>query len=187
MQRPALRLVFAAWPAAAWCVEPGAWACCLIPTLLRILVFPAPQWGAAFRLAGDAEQRQRTWRYLEWRCVRAGRQLKRALGTSCCGQHAARSSLAESGRQAATPAPLPHPPPASRLHTPCPRREKQYDQRALVPVFTPASGEAPALTALTFIATADRARNPHSLGPAPLADVAHQIATARGPSGPNHE
>ncbi|PRW58191.1 Cation transport regulator 2 isoform B [Chlorella sorokiniana] len=90
----------------------------------------AVTWGAAFKLAGDAQQRQTTLEYLEW-------------------------------------------------------REKQYDQRALVDVHT-ADG-AVALQALTFIATADTSRNPNYLGPAPLEDIAHQIATARGPSGPNWE
>lgn len=112
----------------------------------------AVTWGAAFRLAGDVEQRRRTWHYLEW-------------------------------------------------------REKQYDQRAQVTVYCPALGSTagldgssggsddtrseeegvPALTALTFIATSDRSRNPNYLGPAPLEAIAHQIATCRGPSGPNHE
>lgn len=110
----------------------------------------AVTWGAAFRLAGDAEQRRRTWQYLEW-------------------------------------------------------REKQYDQRAQVTVYCPALGSAasadgsggsgsgseeegvPVLTALTFIATSDRSRNPNYLGPAPLEAIAHQIATSRGPSGPNYE
>ncbi|KAI7837330.1 hypothetical protein COHA_008845 [Chlorella ohadii] len=91
----------------------------------------AVTWGAAFKLAGDAQQRQATLEYLEW------------------------------------------------------RQEKQYDHRALVDVHT-ADG-AVALQALTFIATADTSRNPNYLGPAPLEDIAHQIATARGPSGPNWE
>ena len=93
----------------------------------------AVTWGAAFKLAGDSEQRQRTLQYLEW-------------------------------------------------------REKQYDVRAHVDVFTAAGGDAaPVLTALTFIASPDRQRNPNYLGPAPLEDIAHQIATASGPSGPNYE
>lgn len=67
-------------------------------------------------------------------------------------------------------------------------REKQYDLRLKVPVYTAATGaRQPRLVALTFVATADRAANPNFLGPAPLEEVARQIATARGPSGPNSE
>lgn len=79
-------------------------------------------------------------------------------------------------------------------------REKQYDLRAEVQVYAggphadvntaaaaASEAAAPALTALTFIATADRSRNPNYLGPAAPAQVAAQIASARGPSGPNYE
>lgn len=50
-----------------------------------------------------------------------------------------------------------------------------------------AGSEAPAVTALTYIATPNRERNPNYLGPAPLGAIADQIATAAGPSGPNFE
>ena len=41
--------------------------------------------------------------------------------------------------------------------------------------------------ALTWIATSDRAKNPNYLGPLPLHQLAAQIATCAGPSGPNSE
>jgi len=67
-------------------------------------------------------------------------------------------------------------------------REKQYDQRAYVDVFTAADEHSPVVPgALTFIATPDTTANPNYLGPAPLEDIAQQIATAAGPSGPNYE
>jgi hypothetical protein len=67
-------------------------------------------------------------------------------------------------------------------------REKQYDLREIVPVFTPEGGDAhPRLTALVYIATADRAANPNYLGPAPVEEVAAQIARCSGPSGPNSD
>lgn len=34
---------------------------------LRSVLHPILQWGAAFKLAGDAQQRQATLEYLEWR------------------------------------------------------------------------------------------------------------------------
>ncbi len=72
-----------------------------------------------------------------------------------------------------------------RMHVCC--REKQYDLRIKIPVYTVGSGTQPHLVALTYVATADRTANPNYLGPAPLDDVARQIATACGPSGPNYE
>lgn len=44
--------------------QPWSYAHGAAPLSLPLLL---PQWGAAFRLAGDAAQRHRTWHYLEWR------------------------------------------------------------------------------------------------------------------------
>ena len=41
--------------------------------------------------------------------------------------------------------------------------------------------------ALVYIASEDRARNKNYLGPATVAELAAQIASAHGPSGPNAE
>ena len=62
-------------------------------------------------------------------------------------------------------------------------REKQYDQRAFLDVYHP-DGSLAFPRALTYIATCSPA-NQNWLGPAPLDEVAHTIAHARGPSGPN--
>mmetsp|Transcript_38883 Transcript_38883/g.110042 ORF Transcript_38883/g.110042 Transcript_38883/m.110042 type:complete len:174 (-) Transcript_38883:873-1394(-) len=68
-------------------------------------------------------------------------------------------------------------------------REKQYDKRVHVDIFTEQSGEdVPAVRgALTFLASPDLNANPNYLGPAPLGSIAHQIAHSRGPSGPNFQ
>ena len=68
-------------------------------------------------------------------------------------------------------------------------REKQYDLRVYVDVFSEESGDTkPAVKgALTFIATPDKEANPNWLGSASLDSIAEQIAAARGPSGPNYE
>jgi cation transport regulator ChaC len=66
-------------------------------------------------------------------------------------------------------------------------REKQYDHRAYVDVFTDSEERPTVPGALTFIATPDTLANPNYLGPAPLDAIARQIATSRGPSGPNYE
>ncbi|GBG62055.1 hypothetical protein CBR_g28532 [Chara braunii] len=49
------------------------------------------------------------------------------------------------------------------------------------------SPEKPVARVLVYIASEDRTRNVYYLGPAPLHDIAKQIATAVGPSGPNYE
>lgn len=68
-------------------------------------------------------------------------------------------------------------------------REKQYDLRVHVDIYTSEGGdESPVVKGcLTFIASADKAANPNYLGPAPLDSIAHQIARSHGPSGPNFE
>lgn len=64
-------------------------------------------------------------------------------------------------------------------------REKQYDGREYLDIYTGESDKEPALThCLTFIATNKKA-NKQWLGPASLESVAQQIAYATGPSGQN--
>ena len=67
-------------------------------------------------------------------------------------------------------------------------REKQYDLRVRVDVFGKESSEQPVVKgALTYIASEDRTKNLNYLGTAPAEVIAQQIASAAGPSGPNHE
>lgn len=40
---------------------------------------------------------------------------------------------------------------------------------------------------LRYIASPNKISNQNYLGPAPLKEIAHQIAKAKGPSGPNYE
>lgn len=64
-------------------------------------------------------------------------------------------------------------------------REKQYDGRERLDVYTSDSDSEPALrNVLTFVATS---QSLNWLGPASVESVAQQIAAATGPSGPNHE
>ncbi|KAL3681268.1 hypothetical protein R1sor_024224 [Riccia sorocarpa] len=65
------------------------------------------------------------------------------------------------------------------------QRERLYDVKAYLDVYTIDSADKPAITGvLTYIATSS-CNNLCYLGPAPLEDMARQIATAHGPSGPN--
>ncbi len=67
-------------------------------------------------------------------------------------------------------------------------REKQYDVRERVDVFSAASSSEPVVRgALVYIASEDRTKNLNYLGTAPREAIAQQIAFAAGPSGPNHE
>jgi len=64
-------------------------------------------------------------------------------------------------------------------------REKQYDGRKHLDVYTSDNDTEPALChVLTFVATS---KSVNWLGPASMESIAQQIAAATGPSGPNHE
>ncbi|XP_024387499.1 gamma-glutamylcyclotransferase 2-3 [Physcomitrium patens] len=67
-------------------------------------------------------------------------------------------------------------------------REFEYDVQAFVDFYTEESPNKPAITGvLVYIGSPDMLKNPYYLGPAPLGDMANQIATASGPAGPNFE
>lgn len=67
-------------------------------------------------------------------------------------------------------------------------REKQYDQKACVDLFTEPMTQTPAIPAvLVYIASADQKLNRNYLGPASLEEIARQIVLAEGPSGPNRD
>ena len=64
-------------------------------------------------------------------------------------------------------------------------REKQYDGREHLDIYTNDDDEEPALcNVLTFVATS---KNVNWLGPASMESIAQQIAASTGPSGPNYE
>ena len=64
-------------------------------------------------------------------------------------------------------------------------REKQYDGREHLDVYTSNSDTEPALCrVLTFVATS---KSVNWLGPASMEAIAQQIAASTGPSGPNHD
>ncbi|KAL6547636.1 Gamma-glutamylcyclotransferase 2-1 [Orobanche hederae] len=68
------------------------------------------------------------------------------------------------------------------------RRECEYDQKTLVDFFKEGESEQPLLTGvIAFTSTPDKISNKYYLGPAPLQDMARQIATAFGPCGNNRD
>lgn len=67
-------------------------------------------------------------------------------------------------------------------------REKQYDRKEYVDVFTELTATTPAISeALVYIASPDKKVNVNYLGPASVEEIARQIVQAEGPTGPNRE
>jgi len=68
------------------------------------------------------------------------------------------------------------------------RRECEYDRQTLVDFFKEGDSVQPAITGvIVFTSTPDKVSNKYYLGPAPLEDMAKQIATANGPCGNNRD
>ncbi|PHU08607.1 hypothetical protein BC332_20467 [Capsicum chinense] len=68
------------------------------------------------------------------------------------------------------------------------RRECEYDSKTSVDFYTDEDSEQPALTGvIVFTSTPDKVNNKYYLGPAPMEEMAWQIATAHGPCGDNRE
>ncbi|CAH8272310.1 unnamed protein product [Arabidopsis lyrata] len=70
------------------------------------------------------------------------------------------------------------------------RRECEYDSKTLVEFYTEndSSTPTPIVTGvIVFTSTPDKVSNKYYLGPAPLEEMARQIATATGPCGNNRE
>ncbi|KAK2392291.1 ChaC family protein [Trifolium repens] len=68
------------------------------------------------------------------------------------------------------------------------RRECEYDQKTLVNFYKEGDSLHPALTGvIVFTSTPDKENNIYYLGPAPVEDMARQIATANGPCGNNRD
>ncbi|KAH9691100.1 gamma-glutamylcyclotransferase 2-3 [Citrus sinensis] len=67
-------------------------------------------------------------------------------------------------------------------------REKQYDKKAYLDLFTDPMATTPAVSGvMVYIASANKQLNSNYLGPASLEDIAKQIIQAEGPSGPNRD
>ncbi|XP_020599647.1 gamma-glutamylcyclotransferase 2-3-like isoform X3 [Phalaenopsis equestris] len=67
-------------------------------------------------------------------------------------------------------------------------REKQYDQKVYVDLFTDSSSPTPAVSGvMVYVASPDTKANTNYLGPAPIEDIAKQIIKAEGPSGRNRD
>ncbi|CAN8273355.1 unnamed protein product [Cochlearia groenlandica] len=68
------------------------------------------------------------------------------------------------------------------------RRECEYDLKTCVDFFKEDDPLKPAVTGvIVFTSTPDKVSNKYYLGPAPLEDMARQIATANGPCGNNRD
>lgn len=68
------------------------------------------------------------------------------------------------------------------------RRECEYDSEDHVDFYKEGDSSQPALTGvIIFTSTPDKASNKYYLGPAPLEEMASQIATAHGPCGNNRD
>ncbi|THU60515.1 hypothetical protein C4D60_Mb07t13600 [Musa balbisiana] len=68
------------------------------------------------------------------------------------------------------------------------RRECEYDMKASVDFYKEDDPIKPAVTGvLVFVSTPDKEANRYYLGPAPLEEMARQIATASGPCGNNRD
>ncbi|KAG9133445.1 hypothetical protein Leryth_013257 [Lithospermum erythrorhizon] len=68
------------------------------------------------------------------------------------------------------------------------RRECEYDSKTLVDFYKEGDSVQPELNGvIVFTSTPDKVSNKYYLGPAPLEDMAKQIATANGPCGNNRE
>ncbi|KAF3446479.1 hypothetical protein FNV43_RR11658 [Rhamnella rubrinervis] len=68
------------------------------------------------------------------------------------------------------------------------RRECEYDSKTLVNFYKEGDSLQPAITGvIVFTSTPDKESNKYYLGPAPLEEMARQIATAYGPCGNNRD